>query len=145
MKHIVKINSIILLLVCIGCVSFTDKKQKKEQIDKQPNLTNTKWISPLSEDLQDYFIFENNGKCKFYSCETGNTHYGIYFVMDTCIILSLSDNEFRENHPRDICLEKLSILNDTIYINEIYDLDEDDIWQKRDVVFPPDYKFHKIK
>lgn len=105
MKEIFKLNLIIILLICtLSCAS----SQKLE-------LTGTKWTFEYS-GCADYFLFKENYKYEFFSCELQEFLYGKYQYNSDSIFLeeirSEFDNEFDESSRHRLNPKKIILLKD---------------------------------
>lgn len=134
------IMKILLLLSFVGiaCSSYQESQR----------LSNTKWVYYFG-DCSDYYEFIDDAKYNFYSCESGDTFYGNYFLKgDTVIIEQLYgayDKNFSEDSRHRTPQLKYKLL--LTYNKQLEPIERWEFqrgkWSKSDFQFDKDYYFTK--
>ena len=101
-----KIKLIILCFftVCLsGCsqCQFDNKNEEQVKNIDTSSIINTMWIFDVADSCQDYILFKNSTEYEDYSCETGDTTWGIYTIEDNIITLFEQKSAYEENFPID--------------------------------------------
>lgn len=135
----------LLLVLCTG-MSFVGIACTTYQ--KSQKLINTKWVYDFG-GCSDYYKFIDDIKYSFYSCESGDTLFGNYFLEgDTVVIEQLYgayDKSFPEGsrHKTPQLRVKLVLTGDE-QLEPIERMElKGDKWSKSDFQFDQDYYFIK--
>lgn len=113
------------------------------------NLANTKWVYDCGDSCIDYISFKNENLYEYYSCETGETLFGGFFLSGDSIILQQLegsyDHEFTKEsrHSTPKIRYKMIVKDDFILFIDRWEFNNEGIWINSDFDFPDSYKLKK--
>lgn len=79
----VKLIILCFFAVCTFCYSqcqFGKKNEKQVKNIDSSSIINTIWVYNVADSCQDYVLFKNSTEYENYSCEKGDTIWGIYTI-----------------------------------------------------------------
>lgn len=100
----VKLIILCFFAVCTFCYSqcqFGKKNEKQVKNIDSSSIINTIWVYNIADSCQDYLLFKNSTEYENYSCEKGDSIWGIYTIEDDIITLFEQKSAYNDNFPID--------------------------------------------